>query len=299
MQDDKPWWGKPNYFKNVRISAVALLKMVMHARSGGSLEVMGLMLGKIAGDTFIVSDAMRLPVDGTETRVNAGDEANEYMIQFLGTQRDGGRLENAVGWYHSHPGYGCWLSGIDVNTQANYQDYGEPWLAVVIDPDRTISAGKVEIGAFRTYPKDHKPDHPTPDDGYQSIPLNKTKDFGAHADRYYSLEISHYKSTLDSSLLELLWNKYWVSTLTQSPLFTNREYSIKQMMDLSQKIRMADKTVKGSSRGPRIGAKDTSLEKVVRDSNKIAGEEERGLLAGEIKAKLFNGNMFPLPVETK
>jgi hypothetical protein len=22
-----------------------------------------------------------------------------------------------VGWYHSHPGYGCWLSGIDVGTQ--------------------------------------------------------------------------------------------------------------------------------------------------------------------------------------
>ncbi|EFI27819.1 hypothetical protein CC1G_14743 [Coprinopsis cinerea okayama7 len=28
-----------------------------------------------------------------------------------------GRLENAIGWYHSHPGYGCWLSEIDVNTQ--------------------------------------------------------------------------------------------------------------------------------------------------------------------------------------
>ncbi len=27
------------------------------------------------------------------------------------------RPENAVGWYHSHPGYGCWLSGIDVSTQ--------------------------------------------------------------------------------------------------------------------------------------------------------------------------------------
>lgn len=22
-----------------------------------------------------------------------------------------------VGWYHSHPGFGCWLSGVDVNTQ--------------------------------------------------------------------------------------------------------------------------------------------------------------------------------------
>ena len=64
-----------------------------------------------------------------------------------------GRLENMVGWYHSHPGYGCWLSGIDVGTQATQQQYSEPFLAIVIDPHRTIAAGKVEIGAFRTYPE--------------------------------------------------------------------------------------------------------------------------------------------------
>lgn len=64
-----------------------------------------------------------------------------------------GRLENMIGWYHSHPGYGCWLSGIDVGTQATQQMYQEPFLAIVIDPHRTIAAGKVEIGAFRTYPE--------------------------------------------------------------------------------------------------------------------------------------------------
>ena len=28
-----------------------------------------------------------------------------------------GRPEMVVGWYHSHPGFGCWLSGVDINTQ--------------------------------------------------------------------------------------------------------------------------------------------------------------------------------------
>lgn len=27
------------------------------------------------------------------------------------------RPEMVVGWYHSHPGFGCWLSGTDINTQ--------------------------------------------------------------------------------------------------------------------------------------------------------------------------------------
>jgi COP9 signalosome complex subunit 5 len=64
-----------------------------------------------------------------------------------------GRKENVVGWYHSHPGYGCWLSGIDVGTQTLNQTYSEPFCAVVVDPHKTISFGKVEIGAFRTYPE--------------------------------------------------------------------------------------------------------------------------------------------------
>ena len=291
ISNDAPWKKDPHHFKNVRISAVALLKMVMHARSGGSIEVMGLMQGKISGDTFIVTDAFRLPVEGTETRVNASEQANEYIVQYLTSSRENGRAENAIGWYHSHPGYGCWLSGIDVDTQLTQQMYQEPFLAVVIDPDRTISAGKVEIGAFRTFPKDYQPAAIGGGDGYQTIPLSKIEDFGAHASRYYSLEISHFKSTLDAHLLELLWNKYWVTTLSQSPLFTNREYGSKQMLDLGEKIRQAEKNVKAGSRGGqhRFNGQDAQLDKVIRDSNKISGEEVTGLLASEFKAMLFNG----------
>jgi len=43
-----------------------------------------------------------------------------------------GRLENAIGWYHSHPGYGCWLSGIDVSTQMLNQQFQEPFVAIVV-----------------------------------------------------------------------------------------------------------------------------------------------------------------------
>lgn len=46
--------------------------------------------------------------------------------------------------YHSHPGYGCWLSGIDVSTQMLNQSYQDPFVAIVVDPVRTISAGKVK-----------------------------------------------------------------------------------------------------------------------------------------------------------
>ncbi|CAG8253705.1 unnamed protein product [Penicillium salamii] len=292
LNDERPWASDPYYFKHVRISAAALLKMVMHARSGGSLEIMGLMQGYILPNTFVVTDALRLPVEGTETRVNAQDEANEYMVSYLQSCRDSGRMENAVGWYHSHPGYGCWLSGIDVATQQTQQMTG-PFVAVVIDPDRTISAGRVEIGAFRTFPSNFTPPkEASEDDEYQTIPLGKAEDFGAHANQYYSLDVSHYKSTLDSELLSLLWNKYWVATLSQSPLFTSRDFGDKQIMDLSQKVRKAARSLENS--GPRGGVtsvtnqKDHQLEKVVRGGQQIVSEEVKGLLASETKMKLFH-----------
>ncbi len=55
------------------------------------------------------------------------------------------RLENVIGWYHSHPGYGCWLSGIDVSTQMLNQQFQEPWVALVVSTGKDgVLEGKFE-----------------------------------------------------------------------------------------------------------------------------------------------------------
>eukprot|EP01104_Vermistella_antarctica_P009309 TRINITY_DN237_c0_g2_i1.p1 TRINITY_DN237_c0_g2~~TRINITY_DN237_c0_g2_i1.p1 ORF type:complete len:345 (+),score=84.70 TRINITY_DN237_c0_g2_i1:179-1213(+) len=297
--DAKPWLKDPKYFKKVKISATALIKMIMHARSGGDLEVMGLMQGKIEGDTMIVMDSFALPVEGTETRVNAQVEAYEYMVQYLETVQQVGKMENALGWYHSHPGYGCWLSGIDVSTQLTNQQYQEPWLAVVIDPKRTISAGKVEIGAFRTYPKDYKPPDELPSE-YQTIPLEKIEDFGVHCRAYYPLDISYFKSTLDAQLLDLLWNKYWVNTLSSSPIFANRSYTAGQIRDLAQKLEQAESQilhtpgkVHGTFTMGMGGSNDkdkeeSQLSKLTKDGVKLTVEQVQGMMSQVLKDSLFN-----------
>lgn len=63
--------------------------------------------------------------------------------------------EEIIGWYHSHPNYGPWLSGIDVATQKMMQTVG-PMLAIVIDPIRSEISGSVDIGAFRTFSKERE-----------------------------------------------------------------------------------------------------------------------------------------------
>ena len=44
---------------------------------------MGLMLGKVEADTMIIHDSFALPVEGTETRVNASMQAYEYMSKYM------------------------------------------------------------------------------------------------------------------------------------------------------------------------------------------------------------------------
>ncbi|KAF9815784.1 hypothetical protein IEO21_04368 [Rhodonia placenta] len=319
LNREQPWARDPHYFKVCKISAVALIKMVIHARSGVPHEIMGLMQGKVMDRALVIVDSFALPVQGTETRVNAANEANEYMVQYIQGSERVSRQENAVGWYHSHPGYGCWLSGIDVNTQMTNQKFQDPFVAVVIDPNRTISAGKVDIGAFRTYPESYTP----PDAGsseYQSIPLNKIEDFGVHANQYYPLEVQVFKSSLDSELLGLLWNKYWVNTLSQSALISNRAYAASQLADLAQKLTKAQTAI-SSTKAPAPSLKDdkqarvchscqlscddiltvfdiqkeekkkedqNQLLKSVRDSDKIASEGQHGLIAQVLKDVIFS-----------
>lgn len=277
----------PHWFKSVKISSIALIKMAIHARSGGSIEIMGVMTGKILQNQFVVMDAIPLPVEGTETRVNAMAAGYEYMVNYVTSLNRVGHNENVVGWYHSHPGYGCWLSGIDVGTQRQSQSFQDPFLALVIDPNRTIAAGKVDIGAFRTYPLDSN-GHPittvsgasgssskgknptggTPESTSMSIPSGKLKDFGVHSRFYYQLEISYFKSSLDSKLLDLLWNKYWASTLSQSTLLANYDYSTNQIHELSLKTDAASDVLAKALRKSDVGQNSVRRRMMVKVKHK-------------------------------
>lgn len=102
------------------------------------MEVMGLMLGEFVDDyTVRCKDVFAMPQSGTGVSVEAVDPV--FQTKMLDMLKQTGRYapyppppsralrrsylrvpfrpEMVVGWYHSHPGFGCWLSGVDVNTQ--------------------------------------------------------------------------------------------------------------------------------------------------------------------------------------
>ncbi|KAF9618555.1 hypothetical protein IFM89_002250 [Coptis chinensis] len=114
-----------------------------------------------------------------------------------------------------------------------------------------------------------------------------------HCKQYYSLDITYFKSSIDCRLLDLLWNKYWVNTLSSSPLLANRDYVAGQISDLAEKLEQAENHLH-TRLGPMVlptqrkKEEDSQLAKIIRDSSKITIEQVHGLMSQVIKDTLFN-----------
>ncbi|CCK72846.1 COP9 signalosome catalytic subunit RRI1 KNAG_0L02300 [Huiozyma naganishii CBS 8797] len=148
--DDGTMMGKQFHYNSVLVSQLALSQILRHSIEGGDIEIMGLLVGTTVGSQFIITQSFALPVLGTETRVNAQAESYEYMVKYVSEFVPSQGLVKVVGWYHSHPGYDCWLSSIDMRTQDLNQSYQDPYLAVVVDPKKSVKEGTISVGAFRT-----------------------------------------------------------------------------------------------------------------------------------------------------
>merc|ERR1712048_1096173 len=113
------------------------------------MEVMGLMLGDFVDEyTVKVVDVFAMPQSGTGVSVEAVDPV--FQAKMLDMLKQTGRPEMVVGWYHSHPGFGCWLSGVDINTQQSFEALSDRAVAVVVDPvqSRFLDRRKAPVSNF-------------------------------------------------------------------------------------------------------------------------------------------------------
>jgi COP9 signalosome complex subunit 5 len=240
IRQQKAWMSDPKFFRRVKLSPSATVKMMVHGQSGVEkgikqsgkpVEVMGMLIGRPDTDDpncLIISDAQPLPIEGFETRVIADDiSVNNYMIE-LGEVNEMTRKERFCGWYHTHPfdidvNSHCYLSNTDISTQLQWQraedPHGHPWVAIVIDPLRSLAKGHPEMKAFRVYPPDYNPPlNETPDGMYVSDDRTRVEKWGVCWNRYYELGVSYYMSQLAQTTLGILKNNFlWQSSLTSTP----------------------------------------------------------------------------------
>lgn len=201
--------------ETVYISSIALLKMLKHGRAGVPMEVMGLMLGEFVDDyTVNVVDVFAMPQSGTGVSVEAVDDI--FQARMMDMLKQTGRDQMVVGWYHSHPGFGCWLSSVDVNTQKSFEQLNSRAVAVVVDPIQSVK-GKVVIDAFRLIDtgaliNNQEPRQTTSNAGLLNKANIQALIHGLNR-HYYSLNIDYNKNSKDTQMLMNLHKEKWQSGL--------------------------------------------------------------------------------------
>jgi 26S proteasome regulatory subunit N11 len=215
--------------EKVQISSLALLKMLKHGRAGVPMEVMGLMLGQFVDDyTINCVDVFAMPQSGTGVSVEAVDPVFQTkMLEMLkqtgrpemvvGAYFADARSECVLGWYHSHPGFGCWMSGVDINTQQSFEALNQRAVAVVIDPVQSVK-GKVVIDCFRLINPQlmmlgQEPRQTTSNVGYLKKPSIQALIHGLNR-HYYSMVIDYRKNKLEEQMLTNLYKKTQVFLLS-------------------------------------------------------------------------------------
>merc|ERR1719230_558672 len=179
------------------------------------MEVMGLMLGEFVDDyTVRVVDVFAMPQSGTSVSVESVDPVFQTkMLEFL---QQTNRPEMVVGWYHSHPGFGCWLSGTDVNTQQSFEQLNQRAVAVVVDPIQSVK-GKVVIDCFRLINHQmlmlgQEPRQTTSNTGHLNKPSITALIHGLNR-HYYSMVLDYRKNELEEQMLMNLHKKAWTDGL--------------------------------------------------------------------------------------
>eukprot|EP00747_Dinoflagellata_sp_TGD_P186188 gnl/TRDRNA2_/TRDRNA2_43092_c0_seq1.p1 gnl/TRDRNA2_/TRDRNA2_43092_c0~~gnl/TRDRNA2_/TRDRNA2_43092_c0_seq1.p1 ORF type:complete len:316 (-),score=84.09 gnl/TRDRNA2_/TRDRNA2_43092_c0_seq1:28-975(-) len=232
--------------EQVYISSLALLKMLKHGRAGVPMEVMGLMLGEFIDDyTVRVVDVFSMPQSGNSVSVEAVDPV--FQTKMLDMLKQTGRPEMVVGWYHSHPGFGCWFSGTDINTQQSFEQLNPRAVGVVVDPIQSVK-GKVVIDCFRLINHQmlmlgQEPRQTTSNIGHLNKPTLTAlmHGLGRH---YYSIAINYRKNELEQKMLLNLGRKKWsdgLKLVTFDKHEGENENLVKEMLDLTDKYNTAIK----------------------------------------------------------
>jgi proteasome lid subunit RPN8/RPN11 len=106
-----------------------------HGHASTSVEVCGVLVGNVyrddAGPFLYVEASIRGEHAGTQNAQVTFTPATWTHVQEEMERHHAGRC--VVGWYHTHPGFGIFLSGMDLFIQENF--FALPWqVAFVYDP---------------------------------------------------------------------------------------------------------------------------------------------------------------------
>lgn len=146
--------GRKDHFEAV-IRRATLNEIHRHGKATPEVEICGVLIGNVYRDAsgpylFIEACIRGDAADNHAAQVTFKAETWRKIQEVMDRDFPDGRI---VGWYHTHPGFGIFLSGMDLFIQDNF--FNLPWqVAFVYDPvggDEGMffwHGGKAERGGF-------------------------------------------------------------------------------------------------------------------------------------------------------
>jgi proteasome lid subunit RPN8/RPN11 len=120
------------------------------AARAGRTEIGGFLIGRVERKKLIVTRATFPRQVGTRTHVSINDVDMALLAEELAERGAG---EVIIGWHHTHPGLGVFMSGTDISTQRRYQAFFPDAIAMVMDPikfSETLDLTDLDLRIYRT-----------------------------------------------------------------------------------------------------------------------------------------------------
>lgn len=115
---------------DVEISPLAYSKIIDWTSSNTEREIGGYLIGFIDEGKVIITEAIFATAESNPTFVSFDNMMQFKIIEELEKK---GSNEAILGWFHSHPGLSCFMSGTDIATQKIYQALLPESIAMVND----------------------------------------------------------------------------------------------------------------------------------------------------------------------
>ena len=128
----------------ISVSKEVMSKVMDHAKNAPDEEVIGLLIGRMDDQVLIVENAVSGETVRDKVSVIMPGESLAKIADDIVNKKVGG---NIVGWYHSHPGYGVFMSEVDKDTQYKLHQFSPYVVALVLDPS---------TGEFKFFSRDQK-----------------------------------------------------------------------------------------------------------------------------------------------
>lgn len=119
-----------NNLFNINIASIALDRLSADVRR--PYERIGLLIGSFLDDELWINDIVVGGNSDSETSCMLSPQKLAKVADDIVRGKIDGRI---VGWYHSHPGYGIFMSETDLTTHGKLLQFSPFVIALVVDPE--------------------------------------------------------------------------------------------------------------------------------------------------------------------